>query len=372
MFSEEIKNYSWSDIEKCIYSKTESDVERALIKSNLNIDDFMALVSPAAEKYIEQMAQLSRRYTQERFGKTIQMYIPLYLTNSCTNHCVYCGFQHNNPIERVVLNEQEIEEECKAIKELGPFENILLVTGENPRVAGVDYLERAIKIANRYFSNVSIEVMPLKSEDYSRLKECGLNGVVCFQETYNMDRYKCYHPKGMKSIFDWRLNGFDRMGEAKLHKIGLGVLIGLEDWRVDVTMMALHLQYLKKRYWQTKFSINFPRIRPSKGGFQPNVIMSNKQLAQLIFAYRIFDRDLDISISTREEVKFRDNILSLGATSFSAGSKTEPGGYKTHIKALEQFEVSDQRLPVDVANSIRENGYEVVWKDWDRVFINRL
>lgn len=368
MFSEEIEKYNWQEITEKIYSKTDIDVKTALTKKRLSIDDFMALISPAAQKHIEAMAQLSRKYTQERFGKTMQMYIPLYLTNSCTNHCVYCGFQHNNPIQRVILNEGEIEEECKAIKELGEFENILLVTGENPHVAGVDYLERAIKIVRRYFSNVSIEVMPMKADDYARLGKSGLNGVVCFQETYNKEKYKTYHPKGMKSIYEWRLNGFDRMGETGLHKIGLGVLIGLEDWRTDVTMMAIHLNYLKKRYWRSRYSINFPRIRPSKGGFQPNVVMSNKELAQLIFAYRIFDKDLDISISTREEEKFRDNILTLGATSFSAGSKTEPGGYRTHPQALEQFEVSDQRTPQQVAERIRRIGYEVVWKDWDRVF----
>lgn len=368
MFSKEIVKYDWEKVIKNIYSKTEKDVERALCKKQLNIDNFMALVSPAAESYIEHMAKLSQIYTQERFGKTIQMYIPLYLTNSCTNHCVYCGFQYNNPINRVILNEEEIEEECNAIKELAPFDNILLVTGENPHIAGVDYLDRAINIVKKYFSNISIEVMPLKAEDYIRLTESGLNGVVCFQETYNRERYKCYHPKGMKSNYEWRLNGFDRMGVSEVHKIGLGVLLGLEDWRCDVTFMAIHLAYLKKLYWKSKFSINFPRIRPSKMGFQPNVIMSDRELAQLIFAYRIFDRDLDISISTREKELFRDNILSLGATSFSAGSKTEPGGYKTHPQALEQFEVSDQRSPLQVANNIRNKGYEVVWKDWNRVF----
>ncbi len=181
---------------------------------------------------------------------------------------------------------------------------MLIVTGENPRDAGVDYLERALQIARPYFSNLSIEVMPLKSEDYYRLTQSGLNGVVCFQETYHKDRYKVYHPKGMKSIFEWRINGFDRMGQAGVHKIGMGVLIGLEDWRTDVTMMAIHLQYLRKHYWQTRYSVNFPRMRPSEGHFQPNVIMTDKELAQLIFAFRIFDHDVDISVSTRENAKF--------------------------------------------------------------------
>ncbi len=369
LFSEELANYDWEGTTQKIYSKSASDVERALAKrTQLTVDDFMALISPAAEPYLEQMAALSRLYTQQRFGKTIQMYVPLYITNSCTNHCVYCGFQHDNPIARVILNESEMVNEFKAIKAIGPFENLLMVTGENPRAAGVDYLEGALKAARPYFSNLSLEVMPLKAEEYERLSHAGLNGVICFQETYNRDRYKVYHPRGMKSNFEWRVNGFDRMGEAGLHKIGMGVLIGLEDWRTDTSMMALHLRHLQRHYWRTKFSVNFPRMRPSEGHFQPNVVMSDRELAQLIFAYRIFDHDVDISLSTREESLFRDNIATLGVTSMSAGSKTEPGGYATYPQALEQFEVSDGRSPEQVERAIHEAGYETVWKDWDASF----
>lgn len=368
LFSEELEKYSWDEITQQIYAKTDADVERALNKKHLQIDDFMALISPAADKYLEKMAFLSRMYTQQRFGKTIQMYVPLYITNSCTNHCVYCGFQHDNPIKRVILKDEEIVNECKAIRRIGPFENLLIVTGENPRDAGVDYLENALRLARPYFSNLTIEVMPLKSEEYYRLTRSGLNGVVCFQETYNKDRYKVYHPKGMKSKFEWRVNGFDRMGQAGVHKIGMGVLIGLEDWRTDTTIMAIHLQYLRKHYWKTKYSVNFPRMRPSEGHFQPNVVMTDRQLAQLIFAYRIFDHDVDISISTRESPNFRNNITTLGVTSMSAGSKTEPGGYFTYPQALEQFAVSDERSPEEVEKAIKQQGYEVVWKDWDEIF----
>lgn len=368
MFSEEIEKYSWDEITKQIYAKTSADVETALGKQQLQIDDFMALVSPAAEKCLEPMAALSRQYTQQRFGKTIQMYVPLYITNSCMNHCIYCGFQHDNPITRVILKDEEIVNECKAIRAIGPFENLLIVTGENPRDAGVDYLENALRLARPYFSNLTIEVMPLKAEEYERLTHSGLNGVVCFQETYHRDRYKVYHPKGMKSKFEWRVDSFDRMGQAGVHKIGMGVLIGLEEWRTDTVMMAIHLRYLQKRYWKTRYSVNFPRMRPSKGHFQPNVVMSDRQLAQLTFAYRIFDRDVDISVSTRENATFRNHILSLGATSMSAGSKTEPGGYFTYPQALEQFSINDERTPAEVERDIRAGGYEVVWKDWDKIF----
>ena len=368
MFSEELEKYSWDEITRQIYAKTETDVARALTQEHLQIDDFMALISPAADSYLEEMALRSRMFTQQRFGKTISMYIPLYITNSCTNFCVYCGFNHNNPINRIILTDEEIVEECKAIRRLGPFENLLIVTGENPHSAGVDYIENALRLARPYFSNLTIEVMPLKSEDYYRLTQSGLNGVVCFQETYHRERYKVYHPKGMKSNFEWRVNGFDRMGQAGVHKIGMGVLIGLEEWRTDITFMAIHLQYLRKKYWKTRYSVNFPRLRPSEGHFQPNVVMSDRQLAQTIFAFRLFDHDVDISVSTRENPNFRDHITTLGATSLSAGSKTEPGGYFTHPQALEQFVVSDDRTPSEVETAIKKAGYEAVWKDWDRIF----
>jgi len=371
VFSEVLKKISWSETTKNIYSKTAKDVENAISKSHtqLSVNDFMALISPAAEPYIEQMAQLSRRYTQMRFGKTISLYIPLYLTNSCTNACIYCGFQHTNQIKRIILNETEILNELEAIKALGSFQNLLLVTAENVRDAGIDYIEKALQLAKPYFNNLSIEVMPLKAEEYHRLTKAGLYGVVCFQETYNKETYKNYHPKGMKSNFEWRVNGFDRMGQAGVHKIGLASLIGLEDWRTDLTMLAHHLRYLQKNYWQTRYSVNFPRIRPSENGhFQPNVVMSDKEYVQLLTAFRLFDHDVDISVSTRENQFLRDNVIPLGTTSMSAGSKTDPGGYITYPNAPEQFAVCDDRNPLEVEKAIRKAGYEAVWRDWDESF----
>ena len=368
MFSEVLEQYPWEETTKYIYSRTSADVEQVLYKQHLSVEDFMALVSPAAAPFLEQMAILSRQRTQERFGKVISLYVPLYITNSCTNHCVYCGFNHNNPIERIILTEEEIVNECKAIRRLAPFENILLVTGEDPRKAGVDYIEKALQLARPYFNNLSIEVMPLKTEDYQRLTLSGLNGVVCFQETYNRNNYKKYHPAGMKSNFEWRVNGFDRMGQAGVHKIGMGILIGLEEWRTDVSMMAIHLAYLRKKYWRTRYSINFPRMCTSEGHFTPNVKMSDRELAQLTFAFRLFDNDVDLSFSTRETPAFRNHIATLGATSMSAGSKTDPGGYFTHINSLAQFDVTDPRTPQEVADDIRAQGYEAVWKDWDKCF----
>ncbi len=368
MFSEIIDRYNWEETTARIMSMTDADVRRALNSKAPGIEGFMALVSPAAAPYLDVMASKSRALTRERFGKTILMYIPMYITNSCSNSCVYCGFNCHNKFDRVILTPEQIEDECKAIKRLGPFENLLIVTGENPAKAGVPYLKVALRVCRPYFSNLSIEVMPMSAEGYAELAEAGLNGVVCFQETYHRERYKVYHPAGQKSNFEWRLNGFDRMGQAGVHKIGMGVLIGLEDWRTDVTMMARHLLYLRKTYWKTKYSVNFPRMRASASGYQPNVEMSDRELAQLTFAFRIFDHDVDISVSTRELPKFRNGICTLGATSLSAGSKTEPGGYYTYPQAAEQFAVSDERTPAEVAAAIRAEGMEVVWKDWDKVF----
>ena len=365
-FSEELEKISWEQTTRDIYEKTDADVRRALAKKSLDVEDFKALISPAAIPYLEVMAQLSRKYTLERFGKTISMFIPLYITNSCTNSCIYCGFNHNNPMKRTILTEEEMINEYKAIKKLAPFENLLLVTGENPAKAGVDYIKRALLLARPYFSNLQIEVMPLKSEEYEQLTHAGLNGVICFQETYNRANYNLYHPRGMKSKFEWRVNGFDRMGQAGVHKIGMGVLIGLEEWRTDVTMMAYHLRYLQKHYWKTKYSVNFPRMRPSEnGGFQPNVVMSDRELAQLTFAMRIFDHDVDISYSTRECAELRDQMATLGVTTMSAESKTEPGGYFSYPQTLEQFHVSDERKAGEVDAALRALGRVPVYKDWD-------
>ena len=372
-FADIIDRWSWNETTDQIMSSTADDVKRVLAKARRNMqrlepEDFMVLISPAASEFLEEMAYLSRHFTRERFGNTISMYIPMYVSNACSNACVYCGFNHANKFERTVLSMEQVDAECRAIKELAPFDNLLIVSGEFPSLCGTEYFENVLNVCRKYFNNLTIEVQPLKTEQYIRLVKVGLNGVVCFQETYRRETYKNYHPRGMKSVYDWRLNGYDRMGAAGVHKIGMGVLIGLEDWRTDMTMLARHLRYLQKKYWRTRYSVNFPRMCPSESGFNPNVVMSDRELAQLTFAFRIFDHDADISFSTRESELFRNNMLSLGVTSMSAGSRTEPGGYALNQDALEQFEVTDGRTPVQVADDIRANGYDVVWKDWDSVF----
>lgn len=370
MYSEEIKKISWEETTVKIAAKNSMDVRRALAKQHLDVEDFMALISPAAEPFLEQMAHLSQRYTQERFGNTMSMFIPLYITNSCSNSCVYCGFHRENPMARTILTVDQCEDEFKAIKRLGAFENLLIVTGENPAKAGPKYLAAVLDRAKPYFSNLKIEVMPLSTEDYEMLTHHGLNGVICFQETYHAENYKLYHPHGMKSKFEWRLDGFDRMGMAGVHSIGMGALLGLEkEWRTDVAMLAYHLRYLQKKYWRTKYSVNFPRMRPAQNeGFRPNCFVTDRQLAQITFAMRIFDHDVDISYSTREPALIRNNMCRLGVTTMSAASRVNPGGYYTYPDALEQFSVSDDRTVEAIAESLRQRGVEPVWKDWDSSF----
>jgi len=366
-FKSVFEQYDWETIQSKIYKTTSKEVHQALAKTKRNLDDFLALISPAAQPYLEQMAQLSHEITKKRFGKTIQMYAPLYLSNECQNICTYCGFSLDNKIKRKTLSDSEIKLEVGALKKAG-FDHVLLVTGEANYTVNINYFLNAIDVMREQFSIISVEVQPLSTEDYERLHQAGVYSVLVYQETYHQEVYKQYHTKGKKSNFDYRLETPDRVGSAGIHKIGLGVLLGLEDWRTDSFFNALHLDYLQKTYWQTKYTVSFPRLRPAEGVIKPNFIMDDKDLAQLICAYRLWDEDLEISLSTREDENFRNNIIPLGITSMSAGSKTNPGGYVVDPQSLEQFEISDERSSFEIASVISKNGYEPVWKDWDRTF----
>lgn len=350
-----------------IYAKSEGDVERALHSSGKrNHEDFLALVSPAAAPRLEQMAQLSYQLTRNRFGNTTQLYIPLYLSNECHNICTYCGFSVHNKIQRLTLDKDQLMLEVEQIKRQG-FDHILLVTGEAGRKVGVDYFEQVLDWLRPCFSSISMEVQALQQDDYQRLIKRGLNSVLIYQETYNRQTYRSYHPKGKKSNMDYRLESPDRLGRAGIHRIGLAALLGLEDWRVDSAFVAMHLAYLEHKYWKTRYSISLPRLRPAEGCQSPNVVVSDNDFVQLICAYRIFNENVEISLSTRESPHLRDNLLKLGITSMSAGSRTEPGGYAVQDEALEQFAVNDQRSSDEVASMIRAQGFDPVWKDWDAV-----
>lgn len=361
------QQHSWDSVKQSILAKTAQDVQHALQTSKRDLEDFKALISPAAMPFLEMLAQKSRQITQKRFGKTIQMYVPLYLSNECQNICTYCGFSFDNKIKRKTLNDQEVIAEVEVLKSMG-FDHVLLVTGEASQTVGVPYLKRVIQLIRPYFSHISMEVQPLGETDYTELIAEGLNTVLVYQETYHEEDYKLHHPKGKKSNFQYRLETPERLGKAEIHKIGLGVLIGLEDWRTDCFYTALHLDYLEKTFWKTKYSVSFPRLRPFSGGLEPKVVMSDAELVQLICAYRIFNEEVELSVSTRENEIFRENVVNLGITAMSAGSKTNPGGYKVDPQSLEQFEISDERSPAEIAQMIKNQGYEPVWKDWDIAF----
>ncbi|NUM81477.1 2-iminoacetate synthase ThiH [bacterium] len=352
--------HDWNDIYNRIYSQSAEDVERALHHPERNVIDFMAFISPVAERYLPAMLEQSRALTQQRFGKRIQLYAPLYLSNYCDNGCVYCGYRIDNPIKRIVLNSGQIVREIRVLNDHG-IRNVLLLTGESKRHADIEYLTEAVKLVRMYFNTISVEVQPMTCDEYATLKSEGVNGVYIYQETYRREHYRTYHPKGMKSHFYYRLETPDRIASAGIEKIGLGTLIGLEDWRTDAYFAALHLHYLKETYPYIRRSISFPRLRPAESGIQPNVTISDKQLLQLMCAYRLCNPTLEMSLSTRERAHFRDEAFTYGITSLSAGSKTNPGGYAQFPSSLEQFEISDNRSPKQIAAMLAHRGYEAIW-----------
>lgn len=364
-FYDELSHFSWSEIGQSIYNKTAQDVERALAKEHRTLDDFQALISPAGASYLDDMAIAAECSTRKRFGKTIQMYVPLYVSNYCTNHCVYCGFNCRNQIHRKKLSPDEVLEEINVLKKWG-FRHLLLVSGEAPKLTDASYYRELLETLRPHFAQLSLEVQPLKTKEYRSLVEAGLSFLCVYQETYNEATYPDFHPAGQKANFRYRLETPDRCGEAGVAKIGIGALLGLQDWRVDSFFTALHLHYLQGKYWRTKYSISLPRLRPHVGGFMPKDPIDDRQMAQLIMAYRLLDETVDISLSTRESAPFRDMAMRIGVTTMSAASSTEPGGYAhSSERELEQFSINDGRTVEEMAAAIRAQGLEPVWKDWD-------
>ncbi|HHK8638268.1 TPA: 2-iminoacetate synthase ThiH [Vibrio parahaemolyticus] len=371
-FYDRFQQLDWDDISMSIYAKTVQDVERALAKPKRDLEDFKALISPAAEPYLEQMAKLSYSLTRKRFGNTMSLYIPLYLSNLCANACTYCGFSMENRIKRRTLNRDEVEAEIDAIKRM-KFDSVLLVTGEHETKVGMKYFREMVPIIKQRFNYLAMEVQPLDQDEYAELKTLGLDAVMVYQETYHPKTYAQHHLRGNKMDFRYRLETPDRLAKAGIDKIGIGALIGLEEWRTDCFFAAAHLDYLERTYWQSRYSISFPRLRPCAGnvpasGLQPKSVMTDKQLVQLICAYRLFNPEVELSLSTRESPQFRDNVLPLGITSMSAASKTQPGGYATEEVELEQFEISDERSAASVEDMIRAKGFAPVWRDWHSVY----
>jgi 2-iminoacetate synthase len=344
------------------------DVERALAcpAGTYSLEKLLVLVSPAAEDYLEEMAQLAQQLTVQRFGRTIRLYAPLYLSNFCVNSCRYCGFNIKNKVERTRLTIEQAVGEADIIASEG-FTDILLVSSEDRKFVSVDYLAELARRLREKFSSVSIEVYQAGSGEYAGLFESGIDGVTLYQETYDRAAYAYYHYAGPKSDYENRLNGPDDIAAAGMREIGLGVLLGLSNWRAETLALGEHAHYLIKRYWQSHVSFSFPRLRPAceveRSQFEN--LLSDKNLSQMIMALRLCFADAGLVLSTRERAELRDHLIKLGITKVSAGSKTSPGGYSGRIDALKQFEVDDNRSPAQVAAMIKKQGAEPVWKDWE-------
>ncbi len=350
-------------------SATPARVQRALATAPLDrtLADFAALLSPAAVDRIHDVAAASRKLTLARFGRTMHMYAPLYLSNECLTTCVYCGFARELPIARKTLSPEETLQEARALVERG-FRSILLLTGEHQRLTGVEFLEDRIQLLAREVPSLSIEVQVWSEDQYRRLAEAGCDGAVIYQETYHPGTYAKVHLAGKKRHFEWRLLGPERAARAGLRRVGIGALLGLhDDWRYEALATAAHARYLMKRFWRTQVTVSVPRLRPSAAGYQPRDPVGDADLALLICALRLLLPDAGLVISSREAPDFRDGLFQIGITHASAGSHTEPGGYTRPKEATEQFDVADLRSPAEVAGRLRELGYEPVWEDWSTV-----
>ncbi|PLX72533.1 MAG: 2-iminoacetate synthase ThiH [Desulfuromonas sp.] len=370
-FIDKIQSYHPQQVEDQIASKTPDDVERALLAERLSEGDFMALLSPAAQDYLEPLAQKAHRITRRRFGNTILLYAPLYLSNECHNGCLYCGFSAENKVARRTLDLAEIERDAQVLAEQG-FRHILLLTGEAPKVASVDYLAAAVERVQSQFSSIGIEVFPMDQADYHRLVTAGVDALTIYQETYDPELYAEMHPYGKKRDYAWRLATPERAGAAGLRKIGIGALLGLGRFRSEAFFTGLHGRYLARHFWRSQLTVSFPRMRPSEVGFQPRQPVSDREFVQLICAIRLLLHDAGLVLSTRESSTLRDHLLPLGITQMSAGSCTAPGGYASGERHTEQFAIDDSRTPAEFAAMLRAKGYDPVWKDWDRSFLEKV
>jgi 2-iminoacetate synthase len=329
--------------------------------------DFAALLSPAAAERLPRIAEASRRLTVARFGRTMRMYAPLYLSNECLTTCAYCGFARELPIARRTLTPGETMEEARHLLRQG-FRSILLLTGEHERLTGVEFLEERIAMLAREVPQLAIEVQVWSEDEYRRLAAAGCEGVVIYQETYHPETYARVHLAGRKRHFRWRLLGPERAARAGMRRIGIGALFGLhDDWRYEAIAVAAHARFLMRRYWRSQVTVSVPRMRPSAAGFQPTTLLDDRELVQLVCALRLALPDAGIVLSAREDAALRDGLFLVGVTHTSAGSHTDPGGYEHPDEATEQFEVADTRSPEEVATRLRELGYDPVWEDWSRL-----
>lgn len=360
-FFEVIKSYD-IDFKKYEDNLSPEEIKKSLYKEKKNEFDYLNLLSFKAQNFLEEMAREAQKITFQYFGKTIQLYAPLYISDYCTNSCTYCGFSALNKIKRQKLTLEEIEENAKEIAKTG-IKHILFLTGEAPSITPMEYLLDTVKILKKYFSSISIEIFPMDVEDYKILVEAGVDGLTIYQETYDREIYDKIHLAGKKKDYLYRLDTPERGAIAGFRRVNIGALYGLADPVKDAFFSGLHAKYLQDKYIDTEISISFPRINPAEGNFKPVFHLDDKRFVQFICALRLFLPRCGITISTRENARMRDNLIGLGITRMSAGSKTSVGGYK-YENLPNQFEISDNRSVYEIEKVILQKGYEPVFKDW--------
>ena len=364
-----MNDYPQAAVLDTINDSTPSQIDRILKQPRIGIDDFACLLNPRiSSEQLEQMALRAQQITRQRFGRTILLYAPLYLSNECLNSCLYCGFNAANELRRKTLRLDEIEREARYLHDQG-FRHLLLLTGEAPDAADVAYLEQAVAVVKPYCGSISIEVFPMSTKDYGLMVAAGVDGLTLYQETYDQELYRSLHPYGPKSDYLYRLQAPERAGEAGMRRIGIGSLLGLGNPLSDLFYSGLHARYLMKRFWKTLVTLSFPRLRPASGGFTPQHKVTDRQLTQFICALRLLLPDAGLVLSTRESATLRDNLLPLGITQMSAGSCTAPGGYGDHSDDSGQFCIDDDRSPAEIEQLLKASGYDPVWKDCDTAFL---
>ena len=381
-FFPELQKYPLSDVSRDIMACSDKEVLRALETAEngawLDARDFMALLSPAAANYLERMARTAQSLTQRNFGRAIQLFTPLYLSNFCTNRCVYCGFNTCNAIHRSMLTLEEIEAEGACIAATG-LRHILLLTGDAPKKAGPGYIADAARRLRPFFPGIGVEVYSLTQEEYALLCAAGVDSMTMFQETYNPELYARLHPSGPKRDFHFRLEAPGRAASAGMRCVNIGALLGLDAWRRDAFFTGLHANWLQARYPGVETAVSVPRMRPHAGSFDQVQPVRDRDLVQIILALRLFLPMSGITVSTRERAALRDRLIPLGVTKLSAGVSTAVGGHvptRAHPaentpsaarakQSVGQFEIADTRSVDEVAQAIRAMGYQPVFKHWE-------
>lgn len=364
-FYQKYRNWKKLDFENYFEQLTGNDIIEVINKDKLNREDYLKLLSPVAGEYLEEMAQKAHHLTVQNFGRVIFLYAPIYLSNYCSNHCAYCGFNVNNEFERKKLSLKEVEKEAKAVSNRG-IKHILLLTGGSRYHSPVSYIKDCVEIVKEYFASIAIEVYALRTEEYQELAETGVDGLTIYQEVYNEKIYDQVHPAGQKKNYKFRLDAPERGCKAGMRNVSIGALLGLDDWRWESFFTGFHAEYLQNKFLEIQVNASVPRLKPHLGNFEPLSHVKDRNLVQIILALRLFLPRLGINISTREGSELRNNLLPLGVTKVSAGSTTVVGGY-TSDKGTGQFDIADKRGVEAVKKLLRDKGYQPVFKNWHQI-----